>query len=545
MSKNITAVNGAAVYYMLLAGHNYPVIAIDVTLDADPSTNEDVYWNAVRSEMVTAVQNMDGNVLVGGYWYSSSESITTNPIAQTLYNTAGDAKMIVSVTDERNCSVKVCTETGDKTISFGGHPFTGYSLYEFSPLYLLLKDGDVSKVLSVNNSIYSGEINCLMPGDPGLSQTQTGVPVGYVHDAGTMRDFGGNYFPFNKYIDMTDYLSDEPIYVDPYKPGGWSTGAGGGGAYSIPSGTVGYPSLPTLSACDSGFVSLYNPTKTQIQALASYFWNTLDLSNLKTIFASPIDAVLGLNIVPIQPTVGTAKTINIGNIATTVSANEITNQYAALDCGTVNVVEQWGSYLDYDGFTKCEIYLPYIGTRELNMEEIMGKTVGVMYHVDVLSGSCVAYIKCGDNVLYNFPGQCSVEIPVTAAKFGSMLSAGLSMATTALQHLGKALSGVVENAKDVATSVFNAGKTSVARSGNVGGSAGIMSIQFPYMIFTYPNQSVAEDQKSFTGYPSNITAQINTLVGYTEVDRVHLTGIPATSAELEEIERIMKEGFIV
>lgn len=335
-----------------------------------------------------------------------------------------------------------------------------------------------------------------------------------------------------------------PELLDPYGPGGYSGPGGGGGTYSFPGGSVDFPGLPTLSAADSGFCTLYNPSTAEIQALATYFWQTLDLTQLKGLFSNPMDAVLGLNIVPVTPTTGAAQTINIGNIASTVSAKVITNQYKEVDCGSVTVDEHWGAYLDYDGFTRCEIYLPYVGIHELNMSEIMGKTVVVKYHVDVLSGSCVAYVKCGDNVLYSFPGTCSVEVPVTASKFGSMLSAAASMATTALGRVAEAVGGLLNTPKDVMTSVFNAGRTKVEKSGSIGGSAGIMSIQYPYLIFTYPNQCVPENQNSFTGYPSYITAQLSGMIGYTEVDNIHLTGIPATSGELEEIENLLKEGVI-
>lgn len=333
--------------------------------------------------------------------------------------------------------------------------------------------------------------------------------------------------------------------TDPYSKGGNSGRGGGGGTYSFPSDTVDFPGLPTLSAADAGFCTLYNPTKAQLQSLANYFWNTLDLSTLKVLFASPIDAVLGLCIVPVSPTTGSSQVIKIGNVSSTVSANIITNQYKEVDCGSVTVSEHWGSYLDYDAFTHCDIYLPYIGVRTLNMSEIMGKTVAVKYHVDVLSGSCVAYIKCGDNVLYSYSGSCGVQVPVTASTFSASIGSALSMAATGLEKIANAVSGITESAKSVATSVFNAGRNQVQRSGSIGGSAGIMSIQYPYLIFTFPNQSVPDDQNTFTGYPSNITAKLENLFGYTEIDYIHLTGIPATSAELEEISQLLDEGVIL
>ena len=52
--------------------------------------------------------------------------------------------------------------------------------------------------------------------------------------------------------------------------------------------------------------------------------------------------------------------------------------------------------------------------------------------------------------------------------------------------------------------------------------------------------------KEIKGYQSNITSQLSSCRGYTEVEYVHLTGISgATDTELNEIENLLKEGVII
>ena len=87
-------------------------------------------------------------------------------------------------------------------------------------------------------------------------------------------------------------------------------------------------------------------------------------------------------------------------------------------------------------------------------------------------------------------------------------------------------------------------KPDIQRSGNIGGSSGLMGIQFPYLILTIPRMCTPGQQNEYIGYPSYMTVTLGDLSGYTEVDSIHLSGIAATDAELDEIESLLKEGVI-
>ena len=85
----------------------------------------------------------------------------------------------------------------------------------------------------------------------------------------------------------------------------------------------------------------------------------------------------------------------------------------------------------------------------------------------------------------------------------------------------------------------------ISRSGDLSGAVGLLDDFLPYLIIHRPIQSLAENFKSFKGYPSNITATLSSLKGYTEVEYIHLKNIKATDAEIEEIEALLKEGVII
>lgn len=334
---------------------------------------------------------------------------------------------------------------------------------------------------------------------------------------------------------------------DPYAPGDITDKDGGNGDFDATSDPVDIPPLPTISATDTGFLTLFNPSLSNIRDLAAYMWaNPLfDVNAYKKILANPMDAILGLSIVPCAVPASTSKNVTVGNIPTGVSMPVCDSQYLSIDCGSINVNEYWGAYLDYSPYTKAELYLPYCGIHPIDIDDVMGKAVKVVYHVDILTGACVAYVKCGDSVLYSYIGQCASSIPVSGSDWTNMIN-GIINASTAIGSMA-ATGGLTAPmaASTIATTAVNTIKPSIERSGSLSGTGGIMGNQVPYLILTRPQQALPELQNQFSGYPSFISSYLGDLVGYTEVDSIHLEGIPATGAELNEIESILKGGVIL
>ncbi len=355
-------------------------------------------------------------------------------------------------------------------------------------------------------------------------------------------------------LDISDELDDfDPISpelpVDPFDPGGNSGGGGGDGDFDDTSDPIDFPPLPTLSAVDTGFVSMYRPSAGDLQQLASFMWSSpLNIwDDVKKIVANPMDCMIGLSIVPVNPSVGAAKAITVGDVPTGVNSYPITNQYVEIQCGSVNVTEYWGAYLDYDPFTKAEIYLPYSGVHPLALDDVMNKTVEVRYHVDVLSGACMAYVKCGESVLYSFAGQCAISVPISGNDWTNAINGTLSIAASIGSMVatgGMSAPQVASKVAGIAATAVNAIKPSVQKSGAVSGGSGLLGIQKPYIILTRPRQAVPGGQNSFMGYPSFITENLSGLSGYTVIDNINLTGVSGTQEERNEIVSLLESGVI-
>lgn len=335
---------------------------------------------------------------------------------------------------------------------------------------------------------------------------------------------------------------------DPYAkdPDGESGTGGGTGSFDGTGDNIDTPSLPTLSSVDTGFITLFNPTIAQLKELASYMWNgsLFDLNTWQKLFADPMDAILGLSVVPVAVPNGDTGEVKVGNISTGVSMTKAASQYVVVDCGTINVNEYWGGYLDYDPYTKAELYLPYCGIHQIATDDIMGKAVHVVYHVDILSGACCAYVKCGGSVLYSFIGQCASSIPISGTDFTNVINGVISAAVSVGSMVATGGASAPLAVPALAQTAVNSMKPSIEKSGAMGGTGGMLAVQTPYLILTRPRQALPARQNTFTGYPSFITEKLGDLSGYTEIEKIHLENISATESELSEIENLLKSGVI-
>lgn len=361
-------------------------------------------------------------------------------------------------------------------------------------------------------------------------------------------------------------LEPDPVpSTDPYNGAGDSTIGGGGGSFDGSSDPIDIPSLPPVGATNTGFISLFVPSESQVRSVANYLWSSLfDVSTFFKIFENPMDCILGLSVVPVTvPTSGNAQ-ITVGNIELSgITLPLASAQYVEVDCGTISFENKFfGSYLDYEPYTKMAIFLPYCGVHQINADDIMGKVIRVVYHVDILTGSCVAFVKCGDSVLYQFNGACATNIPITNISYNSTIENAIRIAvnigtTVATAGASAPLSAGAETvghtAQNIARGVSLAGSTaegalslkpSIGRSGALGGTTGILAGQKPYLIITRPRLCKPKNQDFYKGYPSFVQTTVGDLIGkgYTEFDTVIISTLYLTDNEEAELERILQGG---
>lgn len=420
------------------------------------------------------------------------------------------------------------------------------------------------------SDIPGGTIPCAY--DNEQSRSQQSELRGYAWDVPNMR-----YTIFNNNTDWTmptDYEGHNEQGEDPYDedpnendPGGNSGEGGGDGNHQGHYEPIPIPPTPTIGPADAGFIYMLRMTPYAMGTFAETLVKPTWWTTIKNFFADPMDFICGIMLVPFEPTSTRMVTPKFGENTFDYAYPQIQNQYVTVDCGRLTVNKYFGSCFDNNPYTRLALWLPYIGYRELDPDECVGKTLHIVYHCDCMTGDCVAYVstEAGADmgpvfarVIAQYSGNCGVRVPfgstsydaavaasvqllggaIGMAALGSPAAAGIAAGSIGAAQIANSMAGTTVNA-------VNGSKTQTERSGVAGASAGYMSVQYPYLLRTVPQQSLPENYKDLAGYPSNIAGPLSKFSGFVGVETIDLNGIAATKSELDEITRLLQEGVYI
>lgn len=344
------------------------------------------------------------------------------------------------------------------------------------------------------------------------------------------------------------------------------------------------PGLPDIGGANLGFFSVYNPTDVAMRLVAQSFWSTSILDQIKLYFNNPMETIMGFGIVPVKPDIGASSHIMFGMADSGVSAPVVTSEYKIVNCGSRSLHTYYGSYLDFEPYTEVSMYLPYIGEVEMNPDEMMGREIGVLYYVNVISGDIVAMVTADGTIVYTAASNCFRQLPLSQYDMSQIihsaiaavesLGMGLVKAGAAAATAGASGGGAIQSAAgygasdaEVNSAAFKAGagtapsmlnsvmsmKRHYQRSGRIGTGSGQLSYQKPYMIVLRPNLMLPDgagdvgtnsDLKAYEGYPCNQIVTMSSLHGMTVVEASRLAIPGATANEIDEIMAMLKEGVI-
>lgn len=310
---------------------------------------------------------------------------------------------------------------------------------------------------------------------------------------------------------------------------------GGYGDYPSDSVPNDYEDLDTIDedGINSGFITLFNPTRSEMISFNDWLWTDITDSlsqQIKRIIANPMEAILFIGLAHISPPASeSTKEIKFCGISSGVYAKYLTKRFVQYDCGSLTVSGDSNSFLDFQPYSKAEIYLPAIGYKELDINDVIGSEITLKYSVDWLSGSCLAQLRMtrnvrrqGDaeldhNILYEFGGNVYSYLPISASDWKSFYSNVISGIGGLAAMMSGTPQGIVSGAANIAGNVMSQ-QVSVQKSGTVSSSFGYMGQQKISLFVTRPIPAEPLGYGSYKGYQSNIYRVLGDVSGYVEID---------------------------
>lgn len=307
------------------------------------------------------------------------------------------------------------------------------------------------------------------------------------------------------------------------------------------------PTAPAPTGSANALYKIYNPTNAQIQQFGAWLWSSNFVDQLLKVFNDPMQAIISLHKIYATPHIGGAATIKVGYLDSQVPSDWVDQQYIDVDCGSVNVFETSGNVIDY--MCDIRIYLPFIGIVSLDVDDVMRGVVNVKYRIDVITGTCVAFVSItrdagAGGVIYQYTGSMAEVYPLSSGSYMGIITGVLGIAAGIAGTI--ASGGAAAPALIGGAAGLTAMHTKVEHSNGFSGNAGALAAKKPYIIISRPQSAMSNGIGANTGWPANYYVKLSQCSGYTRAKTLHLTGISgATDTELQEIERLLKEGVII
>ena len=296
-----------------------------------------------------------------------------------------------------------------------------------------------------------------------------------------------------------------------------------------------------VSAGIGVLTSTFKMTKERLVQLGQFLWGSNIFDKFSLVNNNPIENIISCKSIPIN-TDGANQEIILGNVATGVNGEKISNNFAKQTIGSIAINEHYHNFLDYAPYTNVILYLPYIGFKELDTTLVMNKTLNVIYTVDAITGGCLAQVYVNNVRLYEFTGNVGIDIPITASN-RAQVEAGYIQA-----GVGATMSAVGGNVGSAVTSLLNSATSQYhySSTGNPSPMCVASTNRTCYVIIDRPNYQNLKAFNHTRGRKCYLSKTISTLHGFTICDsNIDLSGINATQSELEELKDILSSGFYV
>lgn len=300
--------------------------------------------------------------------------------------------------------------------------------------------------------------------------------------------------------------------------------------------TTGYD----IGACN--LTACYELSVERLNNIAIKLWSEDFFSNILLLNNSPIENILSCKLLPLSLS-GNESTVKIGNVDMGINGNRLSKTVYRYNIGTIAIprINNMG-FLNYAPYTSIIIFLPFIGFKELNTSDIMGRNVSVDYIVDIITGACKAIITVNGYQCYEFDGNCGIDIPLTAGnrsqvEMGYVKAAVGVVSNIANKNIGGAISSGISGAMQ---------QYHYSTNGSYSPSTGAYEDRTCFIIIDRPQYTEVSKFGHTKGYKCQLTKTIGSLKGFVKTtENVDLSNISAPEYCKKKILDLLSSGIYV
>lgn len=334
-------------------------------------------------------------------------------------------------------------------------------------------------------------------------------------------------------------------------PSSMATESEGGenGDFDVTSDALTVPDLPAEGVTISPRAGdLYLMTESQFGIFQNAIYGSSVAQAIKALFNDVTNCILSVMTFPLPTNAYTTRfNSNVfagGQDLGNSTECPVINRYIEYDCGTVTLNLFWDNALDLNPYTKLNIFIPAVGMRPIDADCCMGHTIGLKYHIDLLTGSCVAFVTVDGDVYQQHTGNIGQHMAFSGTNNGLIMSGVLAGLAGNAANIAEN-SNPIAGAGDLVATTLNAFKVPRSVVGNFSGNTAQLAVQKPYIEIIRPIQQLPRDYTKFNAYPCYMTQQLINLSGWTEVQDIFIDDIDCTTEEREQLLTLLRTGVIL
>ena len=250
----------------------------------------------------------------------------------------------------------------------------------------------------------------------------------------------------------------------------------------------------------------------ELKKLSQFLWSSDFFDNILLLNNSPIENIISLKVlIGNASSRGTTQTLTLGNVPTTVNVVPC-NETITIDVGSITIPHEYDNFLDFEPYTKVQIYLPFYGCAMLDSSLVVGRSISIKYIIDVITATAKIKIIHDNKTLYEFKTTCGSDLPITSSnrasvEMGYLSSAvGMGVSVASGNVIGALASGL-----SMAQSQFHS-----STSGNV---SGVLNFHDSRMVTILVDRPVYTELLNFNkthGRMCNLSKKLRNLNGFTK-----------------------------
>ena len=256
----------------------------------------------------------------------------------------------------------------------------------------------------------------------------------------------------------------------------------------------------------------YKIEQIELKKLGQFLWTSDFFDNVLLVNNSPIENIISLKaLIGTVTTTGTSQALALGNVTTTANATPC-DESITINVGSITLPRKYNNFLDFEPYTKVQIYLPFYGCAMLDSSLVIGRTITIKYIIDVITATAKIKIIHDNKTLYEFKTSCGSDLPITSSNRASVetgyLSSGVGMGISIAS--GNVLGGLASGLS-MAQSQYHS-----STSGNV---SGVLNFHDSRMVTVLVDRPVYTELRNFNkthGRVCNLSKTLRDLRGFTK-----------------------------